>query len=111
MAGQKGLIDSDGARREDPDLDTLLLNAVEDGLESRLAETTVKPAFHVVLEASAESFRAIIEGIPKWFVKAFKIGASHKHLQRFVSNEEDICTRAGSILFQKLSSRSGDGWP
>ena len=111
VAGQKGLIDSKGARREDPDLGTLLLNAVEDGVEGRLAETTVKPGFLVVLEASAEPFRAIIEGVSKWFVNAFQIGASHKHLQRAVSNPEDICTNARSVLFQRLSSRRGGVWP
>lgn len=60
-------------RRKGPDLGALLLNAVEDGLESGLAKTAVKPGFHIILEASTESFRAIIKGVPKWFVDGPKI--------------------------------------
>ena len=111
LQGRRGLVDSEGAGRDTPDLGTLLLNAVDDALDSRLAETAVKPALGVVFEASAESFRAVVKGVSKRFVNALEIGASHKHRQAPLVKLSIIDWKARCVLFRKLSSRRGDAWP
>ena len=50
------------------DLRSFTLNSIQNGLESRLAETALNTGLFIIRESLAQPLRAVVEGVPEWLV-------------------------------------------
>lgn len=108
------LIAKNDARRDVSDLmfGTLLHKSVKDGLVGGLAEAASVARFLVVLISRTQSFRAVIEGIAKRFVKALQcITLSHEDLDECQTHAHIFSGPDIGLLFRKLSSMLEGEWP